>query len=46
MKICDFGLSKILHGKGFGHTQTFGTFEYMSPEARKTGKFGFQTDVW
>ena len=46
MKICDFGIAKVLHGKGYERTQTSGTLEYMSPESIKNKEYSLKTDVW
>ena len=49
VKICDFGLSKILRPEDKGLKERCGTLSYMAPEMiNKTGKLRYNqsVDIW
>jgi len=45
VKICDFGLSKVLDGSGMTDTPC-GTVGYLAPEIAKEQAHNFGVDVW
>jgi len=47
VKICDFGVSKLVSNKNATQTEQCGTPAYIAPEVFKgKGYKGFQSDVW
>lgn len=47
VKICDFGVSKLIQNKMQLQTEQCGTPAYIAPEVFKgKGYFGFQSDLW
>lgn len=47
VRLCDFGLSKVLRTGRFGRTKSFcGSTSYMSPEIVKGKDYGIMTDLW
>lgn len=47
VRLCDFGLSKVLRTGRFGRTKSFcGSTSYMSPEIVKGKDYGIMTDSW
>ena len=45
LKICDFGLSKVLDGSGMTDTPC-GTVGYLAPEIAKEQAHNFGVDIW
>ena len=47
VKICDFGVSKLVQNKNHTQTEQCGTPAYIAPEVfRGKGYKGFQSDIW
>ncbi len=48
LKICDFGISKIIAtiSKNTKNTQGIGTLPYMSPELHDDQVYDFKADIW
>jgi len=47
VKICDFGVSKLVHNPNSTQTEQCGTPAYIAPEVfRGKGYKGFQSDIW
>lgn len=47
VRLCDFGLSKLLSTGRYGRTKSFcGTTMYMSPEIVTRKSYGIATDLW
>ncbi|XP_042055000.1 integrin-linked protein kinase 1-like isoform X1 [Salvia splendens] len=48
LKVTDFGLSKIAHGRDFGYKMTGGTgsYRYMAPEVFRREAYGKSVDVF
>ncbi len=45
LKICDFGISKIIATIG-NMTKGIGTLPYMSPELHDDQEYDFKADIW
>lgn len=47
VRLCDFGLSKLLSTGRFGRTRSFcGSTSYMSPQIVTNKSYGIATDLW
>lgn len=47
VRLCDFGLSKLLSTGRFGRTKSFcGSTSYMSPQVVTSKSYGIATDLW
>ena len=47
VKICDFGVSKLIKNRNQTQTEQCGTPAYIAPEVfRGKGYKGFQSDIW
>lgn len=47
VRLCDFGLAKVMPGGRFGRTRSFcGSTSYMSPQVVSGKHYGIATDMW